>query len=176
MRRPSVGHVDRWKILEEMIADFRKKGRTVPTRIISDLKSARTMIRILKADPSYGESVQKIEEYLWNVESYLVSEGEKVFGRTYVEEWLRRLGNESRRLTEEKEEIRFVSGLPRKRGWVRVRPSAELTIDVLKAMVDDLNLSYKIQDDGSMLVYGKREHIKNFVKKMTTEYGSKAKK
>jgi hypothetical protein len=172
---PNLGYADTWKILEEMVADFRKKGRPVPTRIMNDLKSARTMIRILKADPNCGETIQKIEGYLGSVESYLVSEGEKAFGKTYAEEWLRRLGNESRRFSEEKEEIRFVLGLPREHGWVCVKPSAELTTDVLKAMVADLTLSYKTQDDGSLLVCGKRERIRNFVKKMTTEYGSKAK-
>ena len=80
-----MGYLDTWKILEEMITDFREKGRVVPAKIMDDLKSARTMIRILKADASCGETAQKIDEYLGSVESYLVSEGEKIFGATYAD-------------------------------------------------------------------------------------------
>jgi len=171
-----MGYLDTWKILEEMVADFRRKGQAVPTRIMNDLKSARTMIRILKADVNCGETAQKIEEYLGSVESYLVSEGEIVFGAAYAEEWLRRLGEAGRRFTREEEETRFVPGLPREQNWVRVKPSAELTVERLKAMAEDSNLSYKGQEDGSLLVYGKGERITDFVKKMTTKYAAKAKK
>jgi hypothetical protein len=172
-----MGYLDTWKVLEEMVADFRKKRQTVPIKIMNDLKSARTMIRILKADTSCGETAQKIEEYLGSVESYLVSEGENVFGTPYAEEWLERLDKVRRKGPEEQEEeARFVPGLPREHRWIRVRPSAELTLDGLKVLAEDSTLSYKAQDDGSLLVYGKEERIKDFVRKMTTKYGLKAKK
>jgi hypothetical protein len=172
-----MGYLDAWKILEEMVADFRKKRHAVPMKIMNDLKSARTMIRILEADESCGGTAQKIEEYLGSVESYLVSEGERVFGTPYAEGWLERLGKVSRKGPEEQEEeARFVPGLPREHKWIRVRPSAGLTLDGLKALAEDSTLSYRAQDDGSLLVYGKEERIKDFVRKMTTKYGSKAKK
>jgi hypothetical protein len=170
-----MGYSAVWKILEEMVADFRKKGRVVPSQIMSDLKSARTMIRILKTDASCREATQKMEEYLGSVESYLVSEGEKIFGAAYADEWLKRLSKARREVgKEEKEETRFVSELPRAQQWVRVRPSAQLSVDKLKELADDSSVSCKTQDDGSILVYGKKEHIMNFVRKMATKYGSKA--
>jgi hypothetical protein len=171
-----VGYLDTWKILEEMITDLREKGITIPTQIMNDLRSARTMIRILKADASCGETVQKVEEYLGELESYLVSQGEKLLGAAYVDHWLKRLGQASKKALQEEEEVRFVSGLPREQKWVRVKPSGELTAERLSALAEGLTLSYKAQDDGSLLVYGKEEHVKEFVKKMTTKYGSKAKK
>jgi hypothetical protein len=170
-----MGYSEAWKILEEMVADFRKKGKVVPPQVMDDLKSARTMIRILKADASCSEATQKIEEYLGSVESYLVSEGEKGFGVTYANEWLKRVHDASRKVgMEEKDETRFVPSLPREQQWIRVKPSTELAIDRLKALATDSSVSYRVQDDGSILIFGKKEHILDFVKKTAAKYGLKA--
>lgn len=170
-----MGYLAAWRVLEEMIIDFRKKGVTVSADVMSDLRSAKTLINVLRADPSRIDTSRKVEGYLLNVESYLVSEGQKRFGTAYVEEWLKRLDEASKEVFEEEEEgTRFVYGLPREQKWIRVKPSAELPIEGLKALTDELNLSYNVQDDGCLLVYGKEERIKDFVKKMTTKYGVKA--
>lgn len=164
-----MGYSETWKILEEMVADFRKRGKVVPEKIMNDLKSARTMTRILKAYASCGESTRKIEEYLRSVESYLVSEGEENFGVPYANEWLKRLEDASRKTDKKEEETRFISGLPREEQWIRIKPSADLAIDRLKTLADDSSVSYRTTTDGSILVYGKKEHIIDFVKKMTTK-------
>ena len=156
-----------------MITDIRKKGVAVPSDALNDLKSAKTLINILMADPSRLEITQKIEEYLNNVESYLISEGQR-FGEKYVEEWLKRLEDASRRVFEEEEgESRFIPGLPREQRWVRVKPSGEMPIEALKALANELNLSFNVQKDGCLLVYGEDERVKDFVKKMATKYGLK---
>ncbi len=169
-----MGYLTAWKVLEEMITDFRKRGVTVPADVISGLRSAKTLINVLRVDPSRMDTSQKVEEYLLSIESYLVSEGQKRFGKAYAEGWLKRLNEVSEKLFDEGEkETRFISGLPREQKWVRIQPSAELPIEELKTLADELNLSYNVQDDGYLLVYGKEEHIKNFVKKMTAKYGFK---
>lgn len=168
-----MGYSSAWQVLENMIADFRKRGINVPEEVMTNLKSAKTMIKILKADPSRGETLQKIEEYLGNVESYLISEGQKTFGDEYVKEWLKRLEEANRKIDEE-EEIRFVAGLPREGKWIRVKPSAELTLEKLKKSAEELNVSYDMQDDGYLLVYGTDECIKEFIKKIAAKYGLKA--
>jgi hypothetical protein len=162
-----MGYLAVWKVLEEMILEFRKRGITIPTEIMDNLKSARTMIKILKADPSRGETMQKIEEYLSNVESYLISEGQKKFGVEYVDKWLKKLDEASMRFPDlEEEETRFVPGLPREHKWIRVKPSAELPMEKLKLLAKELNLSCELQGDGYLLVYGEDESLKEFVKKM----------
>ena len=166
-----------WKVLEEMIADFRKRAIAIPAEVMSDLKSARTMITILKADTSRGETIQKIDEHLSSVESYLVSGGQKMLGTEYVDKWLRRLDEASREtLEEEEEEKRFIPGLPREQKWIRVKPTDELSLEKLKLLAGKSKLSYKPQNDGYLLVYGEGDCIKAFVKKMATKYGLKAKK
>lgn len=167
-----------WKVLEKMIADFRKRGVSIPADVMSDLRSAKTLINVLRADPSYTETSQRIEEYLLKVESHLISEGQKLFGADYVQEWLKWLDEAISKPFEEEEkgEMRFVPDVPKEYRWIRVKPSVELSIEKLEALAKDSNLSYKIQNDGYLLVYGKAENIKDFVKKMTTKYGLKAEK
>jgi len=165
-----MGHLAVWKVLEEMIVEFRKKGLPIPTTVMDDLKSARTMIKIMDTDSSRGETAQKAEEYLGNVESYLLTEAQKKFEPEHIDEWLRRLEEASCEICEEKgEEPRFISGLSRDQRWIRVEPLASLPLEKLKELAKESNLSYSTQDDGRLLVYGKAEDIKGFVKKMTGE-------
>ena len=170
-----MGYLAVWKVLEEMITDLKKKGVTVPANILNDLRYARTLINVLKADPTRLETSQKIEEYLNNVEAYLISEGQK-FGDKYVEGWVKRLEEANRKIFEEEEETRFVPGLPREQRWIRIKPSEDMPVEALKALANELNLSFEMQNDGYLLVYGKDEHLKDFVKKMATKYGFKPKK
>jgi len=122
-----------WKVLEEMVTDFRKKEVAIPSEVMSSLKSAKTMINILEADPACGETAQKIEEHLGSVEPFLVSEGQKRFGTDYAEEWIKRLDEAGRKMLEKgKGEKRFIPGLPREQKWIRVKPSTELPIEKVK--------------------------------------------
>jgi hypothetical protein len=170
-----MGYLASWKVLEEMITDFRKKGITVPAEIISNLRHAKTLINVLRADPTSLGTNQKVEQHLLSIESYLVSEGQKKFGEDYVEQWLRRLNEDSNKVVgQEEKETRFVSGVPREQKWIRVKPSAELPIEGIKTLADELNLSFNVQNNGCLLVYGEDQSIKDFVKKMTAKYGCKA--
>ena len=162
-----------WKVLEEMIAEFRKKGITIPAEAMNDLKSAKTLINVLKADTSHSDTIQKIEEYLFNVESYLASEGQKAFGTKYIEEWLKRLDEAGKKPSEKEEETRFIPGIPRDQKWIRVKPTNELSVQKLKKMAKDSELAFNVQKDGYLIVYGEDERIKEFVKKMATKYGLK---
>jgi hypothetical protein len=165
-----MGHLAVWKVLEEMIIEFRKKRLPIPATVMNDLKSARTMIKIMNVDESRGEAAQKIEEYLGNVESYLVTEAQKKFAAEYIDDWLRRLEEASCEICEEKgEEPSFISGVPRDQKWIRVEPLASLPLEKLRQLAKETNLSASVQEDGRLLVYGKAEDIKEFVKKMTGE-------
>ena len=163
--------------MEKMVTDFRKKGIVVPAEIMSDLRFAKTLINVLKADPSRLDTSQKVDEYLLNMESYLVSEGQKMFGTEYVEEWLKRLDEASKKILEkEEEESKFIPGVPREHKWVRVKPSTELPIEKLKMLAEESHLSYNVQTDCCLLVYGEDKCVKEFVKKMAARYSLKTEK
>lgn len=173
-----MGYLARWKVLEEMITDFRKRGVSVPSEIIGNIRNAKTLISVLRVDPSHVETNPKVDENLRSVESYLVFEGQKNFGSEYVEEWLERLKDANQRVVEEEEEkeARFIPGLPRNHKWIRVRPSQQLPLEELKPLTDELGLSYRLQSDGCLLVYGETERIRDFVRRMTARYGLKTEK
>ncbi len=157
------------------MTDFRKRGFSVPKNIVDDLKSAKTLINVFNADPTRLETSQKIEEYLNTVEAFLFSEGQK-FGDKYVKEWLKKLENAGKVFGEESVKSRFVPGLPKEHRWIRVKLSEELSFDALKTLAEELNLLCELQNGGYLLVYGRDEALKDFIKKMATGYRSKARK
>ena len=168
-----MGYTAVWKVLEEMLIALRKKELPIPPSIMEDLKTAKTLTRMLTED-NRAENIQKVEQYLLSVESYLVSEGQKKFGFEYVDGWLKRIDKASRETSdEEQEEIRFIPGLPRQQKWIRVASTNELPVEKLKAMAEKTNVSYKIQKDGSVLVFGEEQSIKDFVKRITLKHKTK---
>jgi len=172
-----MGHDEVWKTLADLITEFRRRGEPIPSNVMEDLRAAKTMIQVLRADPNRIENVPSIELYLGNVESYLIFEAQKKFGSEFVEEWMQKI-REARetKAVEEKPEpsSRFVPGLPRGQRWVRVQISKETAEKEVKGLADELGLSHKKQKNGYMLVYGEEEKLKLFVKK-TAEKLSAAK-
>jgi len=164
-----------WKTLADLVTEFRKKGETIPPHVMEDLRAAKTMIQVFKADPSHVEHVPSIETYLGNVESYLIFTGQKRFGSEFVEKWMQRLKEAREKAPEEdvtKAASRFVPGLPRGKRWLRVEISKETPKKEIERMAAECGLSGKAQKDGYMLVYGKEEEIKLFVKKMSDKLRS----
>lgn len=167
MSRCEMCYEGRWKVLADMAACFRKKGESVPQNVLKDLRSAKTMIQVLKADPTHVENIQKVEEYLQSVESKLVLTAQEKFGEKFVQEWMRRLGKAGKKEYEERLEVsRFVPRLPRGEHWVRVQVSENVPIKDVESLAERNRLSHKMQKDGYMLVYGDKERVKLFVKKM----------
>jgi hypothetical protein len=170
-----MGYTSVWKVLDEMIADFRRRGADVPSEIVNNMKTARTVIKIVQNNAECGEDLQKIEQYLGNVQIYLVSDGEKRFGPKYADEWLARIDEASRKVSDEEEEkTRFVPGLPRQRSWIRIAPSVELPLQKLKTLAREQGLTYVEQAERFLLIYGEKKKVKDFVKKIAAEHKPKA--
>jgi hypothetical protein len=160
-----------------MIADFRQKGIAIPEQVMSDLKSAKTSLKILTADPNNEENLRKIDEYMTKVESFLVSEGQDKVGTEYAGKWLTLLHEAGmKKLDETEERPRFIAGAPRQKKWVRVSPTPEVQIDSLVEMADQMRLVHETQKDGSLLVCGDERGIKDFVKNLASKYKSQAEK
>ncbi len=62
---------------------------------------------------------------------------------------------------------RFVSGIPKGERWLRVQVSEEMPQKDIETLAEENRLSYKKQEDGYVLVYGKDEDIKSFIKRMS---------
>jgi hypothetical protein len=168
-----MGYLAAWKVLEQMVTDFKKRRAPVPAEVIRDLKNAKTTIKILQADPSRWENAQKTEEYLANVECYLVSEGQRRFGQTYVDGWLKRK-DQAAKTVDEEEEAKFISGLPRGQEWIRLTPSKDLPIGKMKTLAEESNLLYKVQSDECLIFFGPAAALKDFVKKIAVKHRPRA--
>jgi hypothetical protein len=140
------------------------------------LKSAKTLIGILKAEPSCSEYIDKIDTYLTNVESYLITQAQTKFGQAYVDKWLEQIKKATHKPDKKEEKTRFVPGLAAEHKWIRLTPSKEMPLKKLEALAKESNLEHKIQDDQHLIVMGPDEALKDFVKKLATKYKSHIKK
>jgi len=164
-----VGYEGLWKVLEDLLTELQGRGEAIPSEIIGDLRSAKTLIQILKADPTHIEYLPEIEAYLGSVEAYIVFTMKEKIGPQYADECMRKIGEARRRVPKEMEEtqaLRFVPGLPRDRPWIRIQVSKEAPRGEIEKLAEEKGLAYKTQDNGYMVVYGDGEKIKALVKKL----------
>ncbi|MDH5461095.1 MAG: DUF2096 domain-containing protein [Candidatus Bathyarchaeota archaeon] len=168
-----MGYEEVWTVLADLLTEVRKKGEAIPAGVMKDLHSAKTMIHILRADPTHIENIPRIETYLENVEFCLISTAQERVGTEYAEQWMKKL-QEARKRVPEREETapRFVRGIPRGKRWVRVQVSEDTPQKDIELLAEENGLSFKMQDDGYMLVYGKNKNVKSFVKKLAEKVRS----
>jgi len=171
-----MSHVAKSRILEEIIIEIRKKGIEIPANVMSDLKSARTLMKVENADlRGRGETEPKIDEYLGGVEAYTITEAGKLFPNEKVEKWLAALDLASCEscvtFEEAKEESRFIPGVPRDQKWIRVLPLANQPLDKLEQLATETGLAFHPDKDGHLIVYGEDKGIKIFIKKMAQKNG-----
>ncbi|MGA3289177.1 MAG: DUF2096 family protein [Candidatus Bathyarchaeia archaeon] len=165
-----MSHTATWKVLEDLMIELRKKDVTILPEVLTDLKSAKLMIKISEQEGSRGEASQKVEEYLGTVESYLITEAQKALNPEIIDQWLVRLEEANAETCEEQvEENVFITGVPRDQKWVRVEPVGNLPTERIQQIAKESNLLVNPQKDGRLVVYGQPEHIKEFLKKMTAE-------
>jgi hypothetical protein len=169
----NLGYDEVWKVLDNLITEFRKRSKAIPSQVMEDLRAAKTLIQIFKADPKKVENVPSIEAYLGNVESHLMFEAQKEFGQTFAEEWMKKIQKARESKAEEKPTFssKFVAGLPRGQKWVRVQITDATSEKDIRKLAEETGLSCRLQDDGYMLVYGEDERLKLFLRKSSEKFG-----
>jgi len=157
-----------WKALEGLIVELTNKGITIPQELVDDLKSAKTLISIHKAEPMALDIATEIELYIEKVESNLLYLAESDIGKEYADECLRRIHDARRKGLSEKPKVtsRFVSGVPKGEYWIRIEASDLISNREIDKLLAKLNLSSKLQENGYILVYGKEENVKAFIKEV----------
>ena len=160
-------------MLADLLTELREKGEVIPADVMNDLRSAKTMIQVLKADPTHTENIPRIETYLENVEFQIISAAQERFGTECVERWMKKLEKARRLVSEgEKPAPRFIPGIQRGKRWVRVQVSEETSQRDIKILAEENRLSHKLQEDGYVLVYGDNENIISFIKKLAEKFRS----
>ncbi|MGD9130096.1 MAG: DUF2096 family protein [Candidatus Bathyarchaeota archaeon] len=166
-----MSYEEKWIILAALLTELQERGEKIPADVISDLRSANTMIQVLKADPTHTENIARIDTYMRSVESYVIFAAEKL-GTETVEKWLKKL--EGIKTVKKKEDrtagSRFSSGVPRDKSWMRIKVSDDTPLEDVKNLVRESKLSCKMQENGYVLVYGDGENIKSFVRRMAEQF------
>ena len=98
---------------------------------MNDLRSAKVMIQILKANATYKETTLKLENLLRNIESYIIFTAQEKFGATLADNWLKKLEKAKKTESKEQEETKskFIPGLPKNQSWVRIQTSQDLPLE-----------------------------------------------
>jgi len=166
-----MSYEEKWKVLADLLTELQERGEKIPADVINDLRSAKTMIQVLKADPTHIESISRIDTYLRSVESYAIFTTEK-WGTEIVEEWLKKLKEPKRVKKKAKKGAAslFVPRVPRDKSWMRIQITEDIPREDMKKLVEESDLSYKMQKNGYMLVYGNEKNIKSFVKRMAEQF------
>ena len=156
-----------WKLMADLIMELKRRGESIPPRVMNDLRSAKTMIEIAKIDRSSPQVTMRIEEYLNNLEAYLLPIARERLGQEYVNTLMDKIAEAQRNMSTPKKvsEKRFPVGAPRDKHWIRIKPTEEMPLDAIKQIVKEVGLEHSIQEDGYVLIYGEKEQIKKFVKR-----------
>ena len=163
-----------WRLMADLIRDLRRRGESIPPQIMNDLRSAKTMIEIARIDRSNPNVIVRIEEYLNNLESYLLPLAREKLGQTYVDMLMEKIAEAQRGVFtfERRAERRFAVDVPRDKHWIRVKPTEEMSLDVIRQISEEIGLEHRIQRDGYVLVYGEKDQIKMFVKRTARRISS----
>ena len=166
-----MSHEKKWKKLADLLIKLQEKGEKIPADVMNDLRSANTMIQVLKADPTHIENSSRMDTYLRSVESYVIFTAEKLGTKT-VEEWLKKLKDTKKVKNEEEMSTvsRFTPGVPRDKSWMRIKISDDMPLEYVKKGVRENKLSHKMQENGYILVYGNEKNIKSFVKRLVEQF------
>jgi hypothetical protein len=170
----SLFHEGVWQVLADLIAEFRKRGETIPPEIMEDLRSARSLIQVLHANPHHSGDTTQIEVYLNNVEFYLMPKAHEKFGQAFVDQWMKKLEKARMGATEEgiagSTASKFLLGMPKGTPWLRVRISEDIPQGTVETLARESGLLYASQEKGYLLVYGGKEELESFVKRMTIKF------
>lgn len=167
-----MSYEEKWKALANMLIELQKRGEKTPLQVMNNLRSAKTIVQVLKADPTHIESKARIEEYLRIVEAYVILTAEKLEIKT-VEQWLNRIKDTKTLETDEENHIRVIPGVSKDTKWIRIKVSEDTPPKVVEQFVKKSKLSCKNQEEDHIIVYGDEKGIKSFVKRMAEQFRNK---
>jgi hypothetical protein len=158
-----------WKVLEELLGDLKERNVEIPTDFLTKLKAAHGNINILKADHTYEDTMQKVEEQLNNLEGQLVYLAENRVGPEYADKWIARIKDARESEPQVSRARPFSPGVPRADYWIRLTIGEVIRDGEIRKMASDLGLSIKEEDADTVIVHGEEAKVKSLVKKMTAK-------
>ncbi|MCW4022165.1 MAG: DUF2096 family protein [Candidatus Bathyarchaeota archaeon] len=160
---------DKWKTLADLLMEIQKMGENIPSTVMNDLRSAKTIIQVLKQDPNHMESLARAEVYLKNVEAYAVSAAEKK-GPERVQEWLKRINQPEVKDCEKSKDSAVSPKVSRDKKWIRIKLTEELSLENVRKLSESFGVSIKVEENGDVLVFGDEKDLKSYVKNIAKQF------
>ena len=114
------------------------------------------------------ETEAKAMAVLQNVEMNLLSLAEILNDSAYAESWQMRINeayaSEASNFTTSPSSSAYVVGIPKGVYWIRIQEEYLVGLENREELLKEYDLSSKIQDDGCILVFGKKENVTLFLK------------
>jgi hypothetical protein len=164
----SLSYEYKWKKLSDLLIKTQKMGEKIPSKVMNDLRSAKTIIQVLKRDPTHIESLARVEVYLKNVEAYVISIAEKN-GSEMVQEWLKKI-NQSETKCKKSPDSTVSPKVSQDEKWIRIKQIKEIPLENVEKMSEKLGLSVKVEENGDIIIVGDEKGVKSFVKSMAKQF------
>ncbi|MCL1831113.1 MAG: DUF2096 family protein [Oscillospiraceae bacterium] len=153
-------------VLDELMIELKHKNIDIPSHVVSDLKTGRSFAGIAMRQAGEIETEAKAMAALQNVEMNLLSLAEIEAGNEYAEGWQMKIieaYTSDVKAPPSSSAAGYIVGIPKGVYWVRVQEEYLKDITDIAALLDEFTLSSKSQDDGYILVYGKKDNVSLFL-------------
>ncbi|MEJ2243381.1 MAG: DUF2096 family protein [Candidatus Bathyarchaeota archaeon] len=163
-----MSYEDKWKTLADLLIEIQKMGEKIPSTVMNDLRSAKTIIQVLKRDPTHMESLARAEVYIKNVEAYAISVVEKN-NPEIVQDWLKRI-NQPKTKDRKKTKNPVLPKTSKDKKWMRIKQTDELSLETVQNLSKNFDVSIKVEENGDILVFGDEKDLKSIVKNVTKQF------
>jgi len=164
----TLSYEDKWKTLADLLIEIQKMGEKIPSTVMNDLRSAKTIIQVLKRDPTHMESLARVEVYIKNVEAYAISVAEKN-NPEIVQDWLKRI-NQPKTKDRKKTKNPVLPKTSKDKKWMRIKQTDELSLETVQNLSKNFDVSIKVEENGDILVFGDEKDLKSIVKNVTKQF------
>ena len=165
----TLSYEDKWRTLADLLMQIQKMGEKIPPTVMNDLRSAKTIIQVLKQDSTHAESLARAEVYLKNVEAFAVSVAEKK-GPELVQDWLTRINQPETSECEKSKQPSASLRVSRDKKWLRIKQTDELTLEKVQKFSETVGVSIEVEENGDFLVQGNEDDVKSFVKTLAKHF------
>ena len=165
------------KTLDELLLELIEKGIEIPGHMANDLKSGRTLASISSRTPDDVDLEIKARIVLENVEMNLLALAENNLGAEAAETWQRRISSAyQEEITVQAAAVsapKFGSGVPKGDHWVRLQSDYLDTVEGAEKLLEQFKVSVLEQEDGYLMIHGKKEDVSAFLKGLRQKVGKK---
>ncbi len=165
----TLSYEDKWKTLADLLMEIQKMGEKNPSTVMNDLRSAKTIIQVLKRDPNHMESIARVEVYLKNVEAYAVSVAEKKCPER-VQDWLKRINQPKTKNCKKPKKSTVSPKVSRDKKWIRIKQTEELSLESVQKLLENIDASVEVEENGDILVFAEEKELKSFVKNIAKQF------